>query len=82
MFRKWFIVGFNLFNEEVFVVLIYNFIFRPIQDAVVRNQTNSLSVHIAIWKNMGVDLNDILTEEDEVMLAFMAFCFNFECFFM
>ncbi|XP_037816831.1 uncharacterized protein LOC119607125 [Lucilia sericata] len=41
----------------------------PIQDAVAKNQTNKLSVHIRIWQNYrGTDLNDILTEEDEDLL--------------
>ncbi|KAM7351254.1 charon [Cochliomyia hominivorax] len=40
----------------------------PIQDAVVRNQINKLTLHIQIQQKKGTDLNDIITEEDEDLL--------------
>ncbi|XP_065357450.1 uncharacterized protein Charon [Calliphora vicina] len=41
----------------------------PIQDAVVKNQTNKLNVHIGIYQVYRcTDLNEILTEEDEDLL--------------
>ena len=45
-------------------------LFRPIQDAVVRNQISKLQVHVKIWKLLNWDLNDLVTDEDEVKTFF------------
>lgn len=41
-------------------------LFRPIQDVVVRNQISKLLLHIKIWKLVNWDLNELVTDEDEV----------------